>query len=129
MATQTTVESETSTGLDANLAGALTYVLGLLTGIAFFVLEGDNRFVKFHAAQSIVYSLVAGVIWFGISALEFVVEAIPFVGGLLGGLYFLVTLPVALAFLAGWLYLMYQAYQGVEYELPVLGGVARSLAS
>jgi len=45
---------KTSLGLDENIEGALCYVLGWLTGIVFFVLEKDNRFVKFHAMQSIV---------------------------------------------------------------------------
>ena len=42
----------TSTGLDANLAGVLCYLLGFISGVAFLVLERQNGFVRFHAMQS-----------------------------------------------------------------------------
>ena len=48
----------TRTGLPANVAGALAYVLGAITGVILYVLERENRFVRFHAAQSIVVSCV-----------------------------------------------------------------------
>jgi uncharacterized membrane protein len=44
----------TSTGLAANVAGLLTYILGPITGVLFLVLEKENRFVRFHAMQSVV---------------------------------------------------------------------------
>ncbi|RQD83230.1 hypothetical protein D5R95_06380, partial [Methanosalsum natronophilum] len=46
--------SETSTGLSENIASALTYVLGFLTGIIFLIVEKENSTVRYHAAQSIV---------------------------------------------------------------------------
>ena len=45
---------KTSTGLDANVAAALTYAIGWVTGLAFLVMEKDNRFVRFHAMQSTI---------------------------------------------------------------------------
>ena len=47
-------ESESSTGLSANVAGLLCYVAGWITGIIFVVLEKKSTFVKFHAWQSIM---------------------------------------------------------------------------
>ena len=47
-------KGKTSTGMEQNLAGLLCYVLGWITGIIFLLLEKDNRFVRFHAIQSIV---------------------------------------------------------------------------
>ena len=44
----------TSTGLDANLAAALTYAVGWVTGLAFYFIEPDNKFVRFHAVQSTI---------------------------------------------------------------------------
>ena len=44
----------TSMGLQPNLAALLSYILGIITGILFFVLEKDNKFVRFHAMQSII---------------------------------------------------------------------------
>ena len=45
---------KTSTGIQANVAGLLSYVLGWLTGLIFFLIEKENKFVRFHAAQSLV---------------------------------------------------------------------------
>ena len=40
-------------GLDENIASAACYVLGWLTGIIFFLMEKDNKTVRFHAMQSV----------------------------------------------------------------------------
>ncbi|WP_318010792.1 hypothetical protein [Bacillus sp. RAR_GA_16] len=45
---------KTSSGLEENVAGLLTYVLGFVTGIIFLLIEKENKFVRFHAMQSIV---------------------------------------------------------------------------
>ena len=45
---------KTSTGLTENVAGLLCYILGWITGIIFLILEPDNKFVRFHAIQSII---------------------------------------------------------------------------
>ena len=47
-------EAESSTGLSANVAGLLCYVLGWITGIIFIVLEKKSTYVRFHAWQSIM---------------------------------------------------------------------------
>jgi len=64
---------KTSLGLDANVAAALSYLLGWVTGAAMLVIERQNRFVRFHALQS---TIVFG----GLCALWLVGTAIPFVG-------------------------------------------------
>ena len=46
--------AETSTGLKENTAGVLCYVLGWVTGIVFLIIEPKNKFVRFHALQSII---------------------------------------------------------------------------
>lgn len=55
-------KSKTALGIDENIEGLLCYVLGFLTGILFLVLEKDNKFVRFHAMQSIVTFLALFVI-------------------------------------------------------------------
>ena len=51
---------KTSMGLDENVAGLLCYVLWWVSGLAIFLLETENKFVRFHAMQSIV---VFGIEW------------------------------------------------------------------
>ena len=102
---------KTSTGFDANVAAALSYLVGFVTGIIFLLVEKDNRFVRFHAMQSTL--LFAGIVLVNI-----VLKLVPFVGGLVG-VFVVVPLSAVL-----WLLLMYKAYQGEEYQLPLVGQMA-----
>ena len=45
---------KTSSGMQANVAGLLCYLLGVITGIIFILIEKENKFVRFHAMQSII---------------------------------------------------------------------------
>ena len=103
-------KEKTSMGLEANLAGLLCYVLGWVTGIVFFVLEKENKFVRFHAMQSI---LVFGAF----TVVSIILNFIPFVGWILG------TILGILAFVL-WIILMVKAYRGEMYKLPVAGDIA-----
>lgn len=114
----------TSTGLPANVAGALAYVLGPITGVLFFVLEKDNRFVRFHAAQSIVVWVAYIVIGFVLGMLSAVLAFIPIIGWLIG---MLVSFGWGLLGFALWLWLMWQAFQGNEWEVPFAGVFARRM--
>ena len=49
-----TEEAKTSTGMNQNVAGLLCYLAGWITGLIFFLIEKENRFVRFHAMQSII---------------------------------------------------------------------------
>src|ERR1700676_1184930 len=55
-------------GLEENMACALCYLLGLLTGILFLVLEpyNKNRLIRFHAFQSIFLHLGSIVVFIGL---------------------------------------------------------------
>jgi uncharacterized membrane protein len=99
-----------STGLQENIASLLCYVLGWVTGIIFLVLEPNNRTIKFHAIQSII---VFGAIFVA----DIVLMWIPFIGWIISWLL------GAAAFIL-WIVLMYKAYQGGTYHLPVAGNIA-----
>jgi uncharacterized membrane protein len=103
--------AKSGTGLSKNVAGALSYVLGPITGVLFLVLEQDP-FVKFHAMQSIVFS----VVFFGLNMILGFTIVLVLLTPLVGILWFIL-----------WLLLIYKAWQGQEWELPVLGKVSRQL--
>jgi uncharacterized membrane protein len=103
-------KTKTALGIDENMEGLLCYVVGFITGILFLVLEKDNKFVRFHAMQSIVTFLALFVILM-------VIGIIPFIGWILSGLIGLVGLIL-------WLLLMFKAYQGEMYKLPIAGDFA-----
>jgi uncharacterized membrane protein len=102
----------TSIGIRARTAGWLSYLFGWVTGLAFFLLEKENRFVRFHAMQSMLF-------FGGFSILE---EIIRFFYGV--GLYSSVLGLVAFIF---WIVLMVRACKGVYYKLPVIGDLADKL--
>jgi uncharacterized membrane protein len=108
-------EAQSSTGLSANVAGLLCYVLGWVTGIIFVVLEKKSTFVKFHAWQSI---MTFGVLF----VISLIVSWIPFVGWILG------TLIGILSFIL-WLILIIQAATGKMWKVPGAGDWAEKQAS
>ena len=114
-----------STGLTPNVAGALAYLLGPITGILFFLLEKENRFVRYHAAQSITL----GLLWIALSVLFSVLSGMLVMVPVLG---WLVALLLSVVFGLGgfflWLFLMWRAFQGREWESPIAGPMARKLA-
>ncbi len=112
-----------ASGLTPNMAGALAYVLGFITGIIFLVLEPyrNDRFVRFHAMQSIFYSVACiafGIVWGIFWGIVFAASTS------LGLLLAPVRLVISLAMFVYWLYLMYQAYSNREYRIPVIGDLA-----
>lgn len=113
-----------TSGLAPNLAGALAYVLGAITGVVLLVIEKENRFVRFHAAQSIAITLVLIVVNIGISIASTALLFVPVLGWIVA---FLVSVGLALATFVLWVVLMWRAYQGREWEVPFAGGLARKI--
>lgn len=114
--------------LDENVASAACYVLLWITGIIFFVIEKDNKTVRFHAMQSILTFLpltilgwligyIATIMTFGIGMYgAFGIWAMV---GLVGMLIWIVVLLL-------WLFLMFKAYMGEKFLMPVVGAIAES---
>jgi uncharacterized membrane protein len=98
--------AKSSTGMEENVAALLSYVLGWVTGIIFFLLEKESKFVKFHAMQSIITFgalTVLSIIFFWLPVLVWVIDVI---------------------FIVLWILLMIKAYQGAKFKLPVIGDLA-----
>jgi uncharacterized membrane protein len=101
---------KSSTGMKPNLAALLSYLLGVITGIVFFIIEKENKFVRFHAMQSI---LTFGSLF----VLQIILMFIPVVG------WFLIPF-ISIASFILWIVLMVKAYQGELFKLPVVGDMA-----
>jgi uncharacterized membrane protein len=94
-------------GLEENVAGLLCYALAWITGIIFLILEQENKFVRFHAMQSvIVFAALTVLSW------------IPFIN------WFVWVIALIL-----WIVLMIKAYQGVIFKLPWIGDLAEKWTS
>jgi uncharacterized membrane protein len=118
------MSDSTSTGLQENVAGALSYLLGPITGIAFLILERENRFVRFHAAQSTLLGVVMIVASMLLSIAGGILAFVPIIGWLFATLASLVFMVVSFGL---WLFLMFRAFQGDEWEFPIVGEQARKL--
>ena len=122
--TERDLAEPTSTGIAPNVGGALAYVLGPITGVVFYLLEKDNRFVRYHAAQSITVGVVLIALSVALSILGSVLALVPVLGWIVA---LLLTLGVGVVSFVLWLMLMWRAYNGAEWETPVAGPLARRL--
>lgn len=102
-----TEKTKSTFGLDKNVACALTYVLGWVSGLVFFLAEKQDKDIRFHALQSIIF--------FG--ALN-VIAMVPVLGWTLRPL-------ISLLGFAAYLFLIIKAYQGEKFMLPVIGEIAK----
>lgn len=103
-------QTKTPLGLNENVEALLCYALTWVTGVIFLLLEKENKFVRFHAIQSIITFLALQVLYF-------MLGKIPILGGLLS----LIIGPLQFIL---WIILMYKAYNGEKYKLPVIGEIA-----
>jgi len=115
-------------GLTENVAGALCYLAGLITGIIFLVVApyNTNRTVRFHAFQSIFFNIAWVAIWIVEMIVSAVLTGIPVLGWMLS---MLLWAAIALGGFILWLLLMWKAYQGDRLMLPVIGPLAEKQAA
>ena len=109
--------SSNSSG-DSNLMGAVAYLAMPLTGLLMYFVKPDDKYVRYHAVQSIILGILLVVIGFLLGLLSSMVGAgIPLLGLvislLVGGVWLLVEVLV-------WLYCMWKAYSGEKFRLPVI---------
>jgi uncharacterized membrane protein len=115
-------------GLDENVASAACYVLGWLTGIIFFLMEKDNKTVRFHAMQSVLTFLPLTILYWIIGM---IFSMMFFGAGMYGaygiwGILSLITTLIAIVMLILWLVLMFKAYQGEKFKVPIVGDIAEN---
>src|SRR5947209_3319877 len=104
-----------SLNMDPKIAAGLSYVFVWLSGLIIFLVEKRNNYVRFHAAQSLIF--------FGsLTVLSIIVPWLPFVGGLLSAL-------VGLVWVVGWFYLVITAFMGRNPRLPIISDYADKLVN
>jgi uncharacterized membrane protein len=114
--------------MSSNVAGLLTYILGFITGIIFLVIEPykNDKFVRFHAFQSIFFNVALIVFWIAYMILSSILTFVSF--GILAMVMGLLGLLILLAVLAYWIFLMYKAYNNELYKIPFIGDLAAKQA-
>jgi uncharacterized membrane protein len=101
-----------TSGIQSNVAALLSYVV--IIGIVFLIVEPfkSDKFVRFHAFQSIFYWIAVLVI-FMLIGLVFPLS-----------IWILVYWPLRLLTLVGMAFLMFKAYNNERYKLPYIGDLA-----
>jgi uncharacterized membrane protein len=99
--------TKTSLGLEENFEAMLCYLLLWVSGLFFYFVESKNKYIRFHAMQSILVFLplmvFATVFWF----------VFIWIGWLFWGIVIVM-----------WLVLMVKAYQMIKFKLPIVGDIA-----
>jgi uncharacterized membrane protein len=113
-----------SGGLTQNVAGALCYPVGFITGILFLLLEphNKNKFVRFHAFQSIFLSVAAFILSIVMNMFLVIMP------GALWALWGMIAFLVQLAILGLVIFLIVKAYNNERFKLPIIGDLAEKQA-
>ncbi len=123
----TTEDPKTESGLAPNIASFLCYACFFMTSIVFLVVEKDNKMVRFHAWQSLFFSIFAFVV---ISVLSIIGAVLGFISSLLSALFGTLLSPVfGLVCFVLWVVCMVKAYNGEMYKLPIVGDLAEKQAN
>jgi uncharacterized membrane protein len=124
-----TGEGGSTTSLKPNTAGLLCYLGIWVTGIIFLIIEKKNRFVRFHAMQSLI---VFGILQIIIGVADGIRSGFMWMGwaGYFSPEWIFAT-AVSWVFriimFVSWIILMYQAHQGRLFKVPLLGDFAEQM--
>ena len=125
--------SKSAIGLDANVAAALGYIVVIL-GLINFLIDKENKFVRFHGIQSVIYAVGVCVVFFVLGIVLFILSIVATMVAdvlalLVGILNILLFLAFVLTLFGGLIYCAYKAYQGQTFKLPVVGDFAEKLVN
>jgi uncharacterized membrane protein len=129
---------KTSLGLDSNVGAMLCYILnfvcclGIILSIVFLVTEKEDRFVKFHAVQSLLLLGVAVVLGIVVTILGLVLRLVLGMADLaLLSIFVILGLRVILfvIFAVIWIIAGIKAYGNQWFKLPFIGDLASNMVS
>jgi uncharacterized membrane protein len=103
-------------GLDENVAAALAYLFTILSGLVILIMEKENKFVRFHAMQSVLLGVLVAILSIALSILSGI-PLIGFIAALADKLLYFAALAVSIL-------LIIKAYSKDAYKLPIIGDVA-----
>lgn len=112
---------KTRSGFQPNIAAALSYALTVATGTFIFVVEKDNKYVRFHALQAILFGAAWIMLWVLASIGTTMLWPVTVVGLIMTDV---ILFGVVVGGFVVWLFLLYKAYTGARFKLPVLGNIA-----
>lgn len=111
-------------GLDGNITALIGYVIGLVAIVLVFI-EKENKFVRFHALQSVFFHVGFFAIYIVLAIIIGILAQISTAFAFLG----LLLLPLWLVWLIGMIFLAFKGYQGTMFKFPVIGNIAEGMAN
>lgn len=109
---------KTSTGIQENLSCLLCYLFTWITGLIFFLVEKENKTVRYHAVQSIMI----GVCLIVVNIVTSILRIVPILGGI-------IAVVVGLATFALYIYLIVTAYRGTMIKFPIISEQAEKFVN
>lgn len=114
-------------GLDGNITALLGYIVGLVALILIFI-EKENKFVRFHALQSVIWSVACFVGIFIVAIVGTILAMVlsqvsGALGGIVGVLAMLIYLGLFLAWLGGIIFGAIKSFGGNMTKLPFVGNM------
>jgi uncharacterized membrane protein len=106
---------KTSTGVSVQISCLLCYAAGFIGGVIFFIIERENRLVRFHALQSMVT-------FGGLLLCNLIIPFIPLIGWGIVPFVWLVQCVL-------WILLMVKGYRGEYFKLPLAGDLVENWLS
>jgi uncharacterized membrane protein len=128
---------QSSIGLAPNVAAAISYIW--IVGLVLFFLEKDNKFIRFHAMQSVLYGIAGTVVMIALAILNVILVVVfgvasaaagdpGFVGIIVSLISMVIWLIVPLIYIGGLILAAVKAYQNTKFKFPVIGNMAEKIA-
>jgi uncharacterized membrane protein len=120
-------------GLDGNITALIGYLIGIVALILIFI-EKDNKFVRFHAIQSVLWSVGCVVAIFVVMIVGMILAMVlgqvsEGLGMIVGLLVFLIYLALLLGMIGGLIFGAIKSYGGSMFKLPIVGNIAEGMAN
>ncbi len=117
-------EQKATSSKDSGIFAALAYLLGPIVAILLYLLKKDDKLVKFHALQSILFGIALTVLMVAIYIVAFILAIVTSPIGGVGGAVGLCIFPIMGIALLYVLYAAYKALTGEMYKIPLVGDFA-----
>ncbi len=106
----------TTLGINENTESVFAYLLLWVGAIILLIMENKNKTVRFHAMQSLI-------VFLGLHIISMILNFIP----IIGFLFSYIIIPIITLIL--WIVLIYFAYKGEKYKIPIIGYIADDIVS
>ena len=120
--------TQNSSRFNPKIEGLLAYLFGWIGGLVIFLIEKNNKEVRFHALQSIVFNICVVAILLPVllvsTGLGEILYGMNKTVGLIVGIPLTILLQIMqIGTLLLWILLMVKAYKEEHYKLPVIGNI------